>query len=116
MAFMKTEQLNHKLLAAARAHAPSDRVPYAFEKRIMAHIAALPVPDTLTLWAAALWRSAGAVTAVALVFGAVSFFNAGETTTVANVNNNGSEELAIQLESTLLAAVDQNVNLYEDAQ
>ena len=113
---MKIEQLNHKLLAAARAHAPSDRVPYAFEKRIMAQIAALPVADTLTLWAAALWRSAGAVTAVVLVLGVISFFSTSKTTTVATTTSNGNEELAIQLESTLLAAVDQNVNLYDDAQ
>ena len=116
---MKIEQLNHKLLAAARAHAPSDRVPYAFEKRIMAQIAALPVADTLTLWAAALWRSAGAVTAVVLVLGVISFFSTSKTATVATVAttaSNGNEELAIQLESTLLAAVDQNVNLYDDAQ
>ena len=31
---MNLEPLQKKLLAAARAHPPSDRVPYAFEQRI----------------------------------------------------------------------------------
>ncbi|MFM2081403.1 MAG: hypothetical protein RL380_94 [Verrucomicrobiota bacterium] len=117
MASMKTEQLQHKLLAAARAHPPSDRVPYAFEKRIMAHLAALPVPDALTLWAAALWRGAGAVTALAVVLGALSFFSPSETTTVATVNSSsGNEELSVQLESTLLAAVDSTDNNLDELQ
>jgi hypothetical protein len=103
---MKTDQLQHKLLAAARAHTPSDRVPYAFEKRIMAHLAALPVPDAFTLWAAALLRSAGVVAALVLVLGAISFFSASEPAAVATTTSNSNEELSVQLESTLLAAVD----------
>ncbi|MFM2082742.1 MAG: hypothetical protein RL380_1433 [Verrucomicrobiota bacterium] len=113
---MKTEQLQHKLLAAARAHAPSDRVPYAFEKRIMAHLAALPVPDAFTLWAAALLRSAGVVAALVLVLGVISFFSASEPAVVATVIPNGNEELSVQLESTLLAAVDSTDNSTDELQ
>ena len=39
---MNLEQLQKKLLAAARANPPADRVPYAFEKRILAQLAAQP--------------------------------------------------------------------------
>ena len=37
---MNLAELERKLIAAARANPPSDRVPYAFEKRIMARLAA----------------------------------------------------------------------------
>ena len=36
---MNLAELERKLIAAARANPPSDRVPYAFEKRIMARLA-----------------------------------------------------------------------------
>src|ERR1035441_10170892 len=55
---MNVTQLERKLIAAARANPPSDRVPYAFEKRIMAHLAAQPVVDDWALWARALLRAA----------------------------------------------------------
>ncbi len=55
---MKVTELEKRLLAAARADRPSDRVPYAFEKRVMAHIAALPTVDAWALWARSLWRAA----------------------------------------------------------
>ena len=53
---MNLAELERKLIAAARANPPSDRVPYAFEKRIMARLAAWPVADSWALWARALWR------------------------------------------------------------
>src|ERR1039458_1755153 len=47
---MNVTQLERKLIAAARANPPTDRVPYAFEKRIIAHLAAQPVVDAWALW------------------------------------------------------------------
>ena len=58
---MNLAELERKLIAAARANPPSDRVPYAFEKRIMARLAARPVADGWALWARALWRAAAPV-------------------------------------------------------
>ena len=55
---MNVDNLEKKLLAVARAAKPSDRVPYAFEKRIMARIPELREPDAGALWARALWRAA----------------------------------------------------------
>jgi anti-sigma-K factor RskA len=64
---MNITELHKKLIAAARAQPPSDRVPYAFEKRIMAHLnAPLPV-DQWALWGRALWRAAAPCVAVAAV-------------------------------------------------
>ncbi|MCX7871801.1 MAG: hypothetical protein N2487_00790 [Verrucomicrobiae bacterium] len=56
---MNTDILLKKLMAAARKNKPSDNTPYAFEKRIMARIAELPVYDSITLWSNLLWRAAG---------------------------------------------------------
>lgn len=55
---MKLDNLQQKLMAAARAEQPSDRVPYAFEKRIMARITAGSAVDSLGAWSTALWRAA----------------------------------------------------------
>jgi hypothetical protein len=65
---MNLEELQRKLLEAARRQPPSDQVPYAFEQRVMAHLRAVPVVDPLSLWAAGLWRAAfGAVGLCAIV-------------------------------------------------
>lgn len=111
MAFMKPNQLHQKLIAAARRHAPSDHVPYAFEKRIMARLAAAPLPDGLALWAQALWRAAVPCLAVVLLVGVGSFFLSPVAPPITASN---STELSQDFENTLLAAVDQPVNSTED--
>jgi len=55
---MDINKLQRKLMAAARCEAPDERVPYAFEKRVLARIIGQPAPDSLALWARALWRAA----------------------------------------------------------
>lgn len=66
---MPHDPLLEKLLAAARRAAPSDRVPYAFEKRIMARLPAVLLPDAWTVWAGGLWRAAASGFAVLLLSG-----------------------------------------------
>ena len=68
---MKLDHLQSKLIAAARASQPSDRVPYAFEKRIMARLTASPAVDMLGAWGTALWRAALGCVVIALLSGAV---------------------------------------------
>lgn len=55
---MKPDELQQRWIAAARAYPPSDAVPYAFEKRIMAHLKNCPRLDLWTLWNQMLWRAA----------------------------------------------------------
>ncbi len=55
---MTMAELQQKLLDAARANPPSDNVPYAFEGRIMAHLAAKPAFDILATWNRTLWQAA----------------------------------------------------------
>ena len=97
---MNPGELHQKLIAAARLQAVDDRVPYAFEKRIMAQLAASAGADQWLLWTRGLWRAAGACVAVAVIFGAVSLFTPAAT-------DNGND-LSQDFENTLLASVDQN--------
>jgi len=64
------QALQNKLMTVARASAPRDSVPYAFEKRIMARLKAAVPLDWRALWAQALWRGAVPCVALALLVGA----------------------------------------------
>ena len=94
---MKPGQLERKLIAAAKAHPPSDAVPYAFEQRIMARLRQMPVPDAWADWAGALWRAAAPCVAVAILLGVWSAVSPGPTT--------AATDLSQDLEQTVLASV-----------
>ena len=98
---MNLAELQKKLIAAARANAPGDSVPYAFEKRIMALLPSRAATNNLVLWAHGFWRAAASSAAIALMLGAWVFFNPASG---ANAN-----DLSQNFENTLLAAVDQNL-------
>ena len=95
---MNLAELQQKLIAAARLQAPDERVPYAFEKRITALIAARAGVDRWVLWARGLWRAAAPCVAVAVVFGAFSLF-------LPSTPDNGND-LSQDFENTLLASID----------
>jgi hypothetical protein len=97
---MNLAQLQRKLIAVARANPPSERVPYAFEKRILARLAARPIMDRWELWGRALLRAAAPCIAIMLLLGAWALF--------APPPNTPTNDLSQQLEQTLLAAVDQD--------
>ena len=96
---MNLIELQKKLTAAARLTPPDDRVPYAFEKRIMALIASRAVADKWVLWTRGLWRAAASCVAVAVVCGAISLF--------APEAGDSGNDLSQDFENTLLASVDQ---------
>jgi hypothetical protein len=99
---MKSEELQRKLLAAARANPPGEQVPFAFEKRITALLKTHPAPDLATLWAGALWRAVVPCVVVTVLLGAWTFIpNQSESSGASN------EDLSQHFEQTLLAAVDQ---------
>ena len=74
---MNLAKLQETLLAAARANPPSDRVPYAFEKRIMARLAARPELDAWTVWARMLWRAATPCLGVTVLLVGLAFMTGG---------------------------------------
>jgi hypothetical protein len=97
---MDPAELQKKLIAAARANSPGGGVPYAFEKRVTALLAARPAFDNPVLWVRGLWRAAVSCLAVALMLGVWVLFNPAAGA--------GGEDLSQNFESTLLAALDQN--------
>ena len=96
---MNIAQLQEKLMAAARANVPDKRVPYAFEKRVTALLAARAVPDPLAWWGHGLWRAAASCVAIALLLGAWILCN--------REPNPAGSDLSQNFENTLLASVDQ---------
>jgi hypothetical protein len=72
---MNLDHLQSKLIAAARAAQPSDRVPYAFEKRIMARLAESAHVDLLGAWSVALWRAAVGCIALVVLSSALSLWD-----------------------------------------
>ena len=93
---MNVDNLHRKLIAAARAHSPSDAVPHAFERRIVAQIKSLATTDYWAFWARALWRAAAPCVVLALVLAAWSFLSGPANTT------NG--DISQDFENTVLAA------------
>jgi hypothetical protein len=97
---MNVDELQRKLIAAARANPPSDRVPFAFEKRIMARLAARPRLDEWALWSRALWRAAAPCFAIMVLLSAWAYFVPNPSTPV--------NDLSQEMENTLFAAIDQD--------
>lgn len=97
---MNLTELQRKLTAAARANPPSERVPYAFEQRILARVAALPNVDHWALWARGLWKAVAPCAAIMLLLAAWSYFG--------HATNPPPNNLAQDFENTVLAAADQD--------
>ncbi len=96
---MNLAELESKLLAAARAQRPSDRVPYAFEQRITARLLTQPKTDEWALWARALWRAAAPCLALMLLLAAWSW--------LAPAGSPQTMDLSQEFDNTVLAAVEQ---------
>ena len=96
---MNVTELERKLIAAARANAPDDRVPYAFEKRIIALLPGMNPTDNVALWVRGLWQAAASCVIIAVLCGAWAFCNQA---------GNSGDDLSQNLETTLLASVDQS--------
>lgn len=93
---MNLAELERKLMAAARATPLNERAPYAFEKRIMAHITARPDFDQWALWGKALWRAATPCVAIVLLL---------SVWTVLSPDGGNSPDLSQDFENTMLSAV-----------
>lgn len=101
---MKLSELQTKLLTVAKNNPPSDRVPYAFEKRIMAQLKA-STTDVWTIWGQALWRAALSCVVIMVLSSAWPV----ETS---DVSEDGTQALSQELDNTVVAALDQHI---EDA-
>ena len=92
------DRLENKLLAAGRAETPSDRVPYTFEKRVMARLKGVPEADVAGIWARSLWRACAPCLAVTLLLAAWTGFSPEPQST----------HFTQEFENTVLAVVDQD--------
>lgn len=97
---MNLAELQRKLIAAARVNPPDERVPYAFEQRILARLRVRPAAeDWASLWARALWRAAVPCVSIMLLLGAWSWFGSARSA--------AKTDLSQDIENTVLAAADQ---------
>jgi len=97
---MNIAELHKKLIAAARLQTPDDRVPYAFEKRVMAHIAARKESLRSLNWTRTFMRAAMSCVGVAVLFGA--------WTLLMPAGAPAGDDLSQDLQNTLLASADQS--------
>ncbi|MBL9173229.1 MAG: hypothetical protein JNL10_06840 [Verrucomicrobiales bacterium] len=104
---MDYEKLRRRLLETARRNPPSDRVPYAFERRIMANLPVSGRSDAsaLAFWTRGFWRGAlSGVAAAGIMMGSLGV-----------VSDRGMEEVDMNsgdsLEEALLASTQAEVEL-----
>jgi hypothetical protein len=71
---MKVPELQ-EIARAARALPEDARVPYAFEKRVMAAIRGTRPVDVLAFWNQTLWRAALACVAISLLTGVLAQYS-----------------------------------------
>jgi hypothetical protein len=65
----------------AREVPRDERVPYAFEKGVMAHLTQTAMPDVLGMWTHALWRAVAPCVGIMLIAAAISFTQADDSNT-----------------------------------
>lgn len=95
---MNVGKLETLLLDAARKSAPDDRVPYAFEKRIMANLASHPA-NNLWLSGNSLWRAAFSCIAITALCGIWSF---------STMKKTEAETFSQTFEGAVYATIDQH--------
>jgi hypothetical protein len=95
---MNLTELHRKLIAAAQSAPANDRVPYAFEKRIMATLSGKTTLDSWGLWGRALCRAAVCCVVFMLLLGVGFHF----------LPATNPQSLSQDLDQTLFAAVDGN--------
>jgi len=93
-----------KLISAARGIPEDDRVPYAFEHRVMARIHALRAIDPLAWWGQSLSRAAALCVLVMILLTAAAFLFPAKPRTVS---------LPEAVQSALLATVDSGLDQIE---
>ena len=104
---MNVPELNRKLIAAARRNPPSENVPFAFEKRILARLITRPRLDNWALWGSALWRAAVSCLGIMLVLTTWTFLTSNANAPAPGSAGNG-DDLSAAFDSTVLAAANQD--------
>jgi hypothetical protein len=98
---MQLDPLREKLIAAARRTPASDRVPLAFEKRIMARIGNGAPLSSWALWARPMWSAAASCAAITVLCG-IWFFTA-------RPHAEPADSFSQDFERTVFSSVNQHV-------
>ena len=107
---MKQSDLEQKLWKMARACPPSDHVPYAFEKRVMAGLRGRSIPDPITAWARLLWRSVAPCLALTILLGFYAVQDPAPTVSSKSPVT-VQTDTAPNLEDTLVTPIQEEVSL-----
>lgn len=99
---MNPVELQKKLIKAAQSQSADERVPYAFEKRVMALLKARLTANGVTFWVRGLWRAAISCVILTILLGAVSLLTPTST--------DSQKDLSQDFENTLLASVNPGDN------
>ena len=100
---MDTEFIRKQLIHAARAQMPSDKVPYAFSKRIMANLTMQKPFDLWNLWSRILWKSAASCVGITVFCGAWAIFH---------IETSHDEIFGNDLEEVMLSALEINGDIW----
>jgi hypothetical protein len=98
---MNVNDLQAKLIAAARKHPPGEQVPYAFEKRILSHLSGRPVPDFWALWCRPLWQAALSCIAITVVCGFWAYSG--------HANTDNSDNFSQDFEAAVFAPMSEHI-------
>lgn len=94
---MELETKRQKVIAVAKGEIPSTRVPYAFEKRIMAQLRNIKL-DPWAFWERALWKAAAGCAALVVVLAVFDHESAAQP-----------EDLSAVIQNTVYAAVQESI-------
>lgn len=97
---MEAEDLKHRLIRAARTIPPDGRVPFGFERRVMARLEAAGLRDEWILWSRALWRAAVPCVLILVCSGLWAWQSR---------QFNPSADLAQKIEDAVLSELNQNL-------
>ena len=89
---MKTPLTPEEFVKLARGLPPDERVPYAFEKRIMARLSGNSVADAVSLWTHILWRAVAPCLGIMFVALAIGL---GTTSSMDNTDDSTDLEAAV---------------------
>ena len=106
----KIEDILERLLTQTREIPANERVPYAFEKRIMAHIKEAPaaLADVWSAWAQSLWKAVVPCLAVLVMVAVWMKAPTDGTGATAPVVANFEAPTDKNLESIVMLAIDPN--------
>jgi hypothetical protein len=93
---MKQHLTPEEFVKLARETPRDERVPYTFEKRVMANLSTPLAADPLSQWTSALWRAVAPCAAITVIAAFVSFSQATEKTPTSRTEAGADLDAALE--------------------